>query len=490
MRKCHIAMTATRTASRPLTRDPPSCWRGCVARRIHVDYLVIGAGASGIAFTDALTEHADVRVGLVDRRHGPGGHWLDAYPFVRLHQASQFYGVASTLLGGGRVQQRGPEQGLHERATASEICSYYERIMSERMLASGRIELFANCEYLGERRFRSNVSGETLEVPKACRVVDARYLSPSIPASTPPPFAVEDGANVVAVNDLARLREAPSQYVVVGAGKTATDAIVWLLGRNVDPNAIVWIRPRDPWMLNRSVVQPNPSVFLGMAADTMEAATASTSLDDLFLRLEDAGIMLRVDRTFTPTMARTPTLAAWELDLLRTIENVVRLGHLRSVRPGTMRLDDGEVAIARDALVVHCAADGLRVVPSIPIWGPGTVTLQPIRTGFPCFGAALAGYVEATRKDDGEKNRLCPSSPYSSTRAEWARMQVAGTKAAQAFGAERDIAEWANRVPLNPARIPSDDTSTPALDDARDRLKRFTAAALSRLTDLAASSAR
>jgi hypothetical protein len=459
-----------------------------VTRTVPVDYLVIGAGASGIAFTDALIDHADVRVAIVDRRHGLGGHWLDAYPFVRLHQASQFYGAASTLLGGGRIQARGPEEGLQERATAPEVCSYYERLASERLLASGRVELFASCEYLGERRFRSNVSGQTYEVPATCRVVDAHYLSPAIPANTPPPFAVEDGARVIAVNELVRLREAPSQYVVAGAGKTATDAIVWLLGRGVDPNAIVWVRPRDPWMLNRAVVQPEPTVFLGMAADTMEASSAATSLDDLFLRLEEAGVVLRVDRTFTPTMARTPTLAMWELELLRTIENVVRLGHIRSVRPGTMRLDDGEVAIARDAAIVHCAADGLRVLPSVPIWGPGTMTLQPIRTGFPCFGAALAGYVEATRKHDDEKNRVCPSSPFSSTRAEWARMQVAGARAARAFASEPDIVDWASRTSLNPARTPAGYAPSPALDRARERLSKFTAPALSRLAELASAS--
>ena len=76
---------------------------------------MVGAGASGMAFTDALTSHADVRVALVDRRPGPGGDWLDAYPFVRLHQASSFYGVASTVLGSGTTQSEGPEAGLHVR---------------------------------------------------------------------------------------------------------------------------------------------------------------------------------------------------------------------------------------------------------------------------------------------------------------------------------------------------------------------------------------
>src|SRR6185312_15618114 len=104
------------------------------------------------------------------------------------------------------------------------------------------------------------------DVPSACRIVDARYLAPDIPEETPPPFEVADGARVIPVNDLARLTDAPSQYVVVGSGKTATDACIWLLGRGVDPDAICWVRPRDPWMLNRAVIQPDPSIYLGMVA--------------------------------------------------------------------------------------------------------------------------------------------------------------------------------------------------------------------------------
>src|SRR3712207_6271820 len=144
----------------------------------------------GMAFTDALVDHADVRVAVVDRRHSPGGHWLDAYPFVRLHQASAFYGVASTLLGGGRVQQRGPEAGLHERATMSEICAYYGRVMHERMVPSGKVSFLPNASFLPEGAVVSHISGRRVEVPESCRIVDARYLAPEIPADTPPPWRV------------------------------------------------------------------------------------------------------------------------------------------------------------------------------------------------------------------------------------------------------------------------------------------------------------
>jgi len=457
-----------------------------VTSTLQVDYLVVGAGAMGMAFTDALIEHADVRVALVDRRHGVGGHWLDAYPFVRLHQASAFYGVASTLLGGGRVQSRGPEAGLHERATVAEICSYYGQVLSDRMLASGKVEHLPSSDYV-DGQVVSRVSGRRFAVPGTCRVVDARYLAPDIPSCTPAPFQVDDGARVLPVNDLVRLEEPASQYVVVGSGKTATDAVVWLLANGVDPDAVCWVRPRDPWMLNRAVVQPDPAVFLGMVADTMQAAAASSTLDELFLRLEDAGIMLRVDRAVSPTMAKAPTLATWELDELRAIGNVVRLGHLQRAEVGRLHFKEGSVEVAKDAVVVHCAASGLQYPPQVPVWGPGTMTLQAIRTGFPCFGAALAGYVEATRQDDAEKNRLCPPTPYGNSMAEWARMNVLGAKATAAFGAEPDIKAWASTVPLNPARIPPDHPGSPALDDALGRLQEHTAPGVARMAELSAT---
>ena len=150
-----------------------------MVRRVDADYLVVGAGATGMAFTDALIDHADVRVALVERRHAVGGHWLGAYPFVRLHQSSTFYGVASTVLGGGRVQKAGPEAGLHERAGQPTICGYYADLLTDRMLGSGRVEFFAGCDYLGERTFVSRVSGQRYEVSDRCRVVDARYLERS-----------------------------------------------------------------------------------------------------------------------------------------------------------------------------------------------------------------------------------------------------------------------------------------------------------------------
>ncbi|HTN78854.1 MAG TPA: NAD(P)/FAD-dependent oxidoreductase [Acidimicrobiales bacterium] len=457
-------------------------------RTAETDYLVVGAGAMGMAFTDALIDHADVHVTLVDRRHTASGHWQDAYPFVQLHQASLFYGVASTVLGTGAIQQQGPEAGLHERAHQPEIEAYYGDVLRRRFVGSGRVTFLGGCEHRTEGSAHvvtSRVSGESTEVRVRRRVVDAHYLSPKIPATTPPPFGVADDAHVVAINDLARLETAATDYVIVGSGKTATDGIVWLVRNGVEPERIVWVRPRDPWMLNRAVVQPDPVVAFGLVADTMEAAAEAETLDDLFLRLEAAGVMLRVDREATPTMARTPTLGAWELDLLRTIERVVRLGHIRHVTAREITFAEGSIALAPGALVVHCAAEGLPSPPPMPIWQPELICLQTARAGFPCFNAALLGYVEATRDDDRERNRLCPPNVYSNDRASWARMQLLGAQAARTFGAEGDIVEWANRCALNPARLDASLRDDPAVRAASARAAKHMEEGLAGLATLA-----
>ncbi|HEY4633836.1 MAG TPA: FAD/NAD(P)-binding protein [Candidatus Limnocylindrales bacterium] len=462
-------------------------------RSSETDYLVVGAGAMGMAFTDALIDHADVHVTLVDRRHGAGGHWHDAYPFVQLHQASLFYGVASTVLGSGAVQQEGPESGLQERARRSQIQSYYDDVLHRRFVGSGRVTFLGGHEYHTDgitHLATSRVSGETTRVDVRRRVVDATYLAPTIPATTPPPFGVADDVQVVAVNELASLAEAPSSYVVVGSGKTATDGIIWLLANGVLPDQIVWVRPREPWMLNRAMVQPDPVVALQLAADTMSAAAEAASLDDLFLRLEAAGVMFRIDTDLVPTMAKTPTLGAWELDLLRTIENVIRLGHIKYVAAGEIVLDDGVVALAPGSLVVHCAASGLRYPPMVPLWSPDMIRLQTIRAGFPCFNAALAGFVEATRDDDRERNRLCPPNTLPDHPANWAEMQVRGTLASRAYGAEPDIAAWANGCALNPARILPSQRDEPEVQVAAARLGDVAEPGLARLADLAQSDER
>src|SRR5262245_57270041 len=120
---------------------------------LETDYLIVGCGAAGMAFADALIAGGDADVIMVDRRHAPGGHWNDAYPFVRLHQPSAYYGVNSLPLGQDAIDLHGPNEGFYEQASAPEICAYFDRVMQRHLLTSGRVRYFPMCDFVGGHRF-------------------------------------------------------------------------------------------------------------------------------------------------------------------------------------------------------------------------------------------------------------------------------------------------------------------------------------------------
>ena len=169
---------------------------------IEADYLVVGAGAMGMAFIDTLVSETEARVVVVDRNHAPGGHWTMAYPFVRLHQPSAFYGVNSLRLGGDTIDQGGWNDGLYELATAGEICAYYHHIMRRQLIPTGRVSYFPMSEYRGDGRFRT-LADDDYTVRVARRVVDATYMHVSVPTMRPAPYPVAAGVDCVPPNDLA-----------------------------------------------------------------------------------------------------------------------------------------------------------------------------------------------------------------------------------------------------------------------------------------------
>jgi hypothetical protein len=453
---------------------------------LETDYLVIGCGAAGMAFADVLVTESDADVVMVDRRHAPGGHWNDAYPFVRLHQPSAYYGVNSMPLGSEAIDRHGSNRGFYERAGAAEICAYYDRVMQQRLLPSGRVRHFPMCEYRGPHRIVSRASGEEFEIKVRRKVVDGRYLEPSVPATSGPPFEIAPGARCVPVNDLVRLVEHADGYVIIGAGKTAIDACLWLLEVGVPPEVIRWIKPREAWLLNRAFAQGGELVgamFDGFSLQ-VEAAAGATSLDDLFARLEAAGQVFRVDERVTPTMYRSPTASAFEIEQLRRISGVVRLGRVRRIERDAVVLDEGTIPTSLRHLHVHCAAPGLNPAPSVPIFTPDRITLQPIRTGLIPFNAALAGFVEAIHPDIEAQNRLCPPNRLPEVPLDWVRGMLTGMKAANRWSKDAAVSEWLERSRLNPVRGLLQRADEPLVQRAMTRFVLNVRPAIERLQQL------
>jgi hypothetical protein len=439
-----------------------------------------------MAFVDTMVDETDAEIVMVDRRHAPGGHWLGAYPFVRLHQPSRYYGVNSTPLGSETRQTSGPEAGAYERASAPEICAYYDRVMRERLIPSGQVRFFPQCDHVGEGRVVSRLTGESFDVSVRRRIVDARYLRPAIPAEYPPPFQLEPEVECVTPGELTRLTGHPDGYVVVGAGKTALDTCVWLLENGVDPEAIRWIKPRETWLLNRDYAQPGELVgdIMEGIARQMEAAAAATSAEDLFDRLEGAAQLSRVDPSVRPTMFKGATIGDWEIELLRRIQSVHRLGHIRRIERDRIVLHEGTVPISRGQLHVHCAAPGVPQRPALPIFDGDRITLQGIRLGLPVFAGAMIAFVEAHRDEDAERNRLCPPNPYPDSDLDWPRATLTAMNADYAWSKEPDIVAWLDRSRLNPTSGLAARAGEPAIQESMQRFVENVRPGLARLAEL------
>ena len=424
-------------------------------REIETDYLVVGAGAAGMAFVDSLIEERDCDVLLVDRRDRPGGHWNDAYPFVRLHSPSTSYGVNSRVLGSNRIDETGPNAGFYELATGAEICQYYERVLAERLLGSGQVRFLGMSDYRGRgpdgHTIVSTVSGRTTTVHVRRRLVDATYLEASVPATHVRSFDVDAEVRCIPVGDLARVAEPAAGYTILGAGKTAMDACCWLLDRGVDPDRIRWIRPRDAWLMDRATIQPLTMLPALMESFSLgqEAAAHAESVADLFRRLEACGQLVRLDLTIEPTMFRGAITSAAERDSLRQIERVARQGHVRRIARGEIALDEGTIPTDARELHVDCTADGLTIRTPRPMFERDRITLQSATGGLVPFNSALVAYVEATRDDDAEKNRLCPPNPNPTWATDWIPMMRTASQARAAWFEQPDVMAWLERARLN-----------------------------------------
>ena len=96
--------------------------------------------------------------------------------------------------------------------------------------------------------------------------------------------------------------------------------------------------------------------------------------------------------------------------------------------------------------------------------------------------ALLAGYVEATRMDDAEKNRLCPPNRLPNVPLDWLRGTLIATNADYVWSKEADIANWLDRSRLNPSCGLRAKRDEPAV---RAAMSRFAASARPGLTQLA-----
>ena len=445
---------------------------------IETDYLVVGAGAAGMAFTDELIANADSDVVIVDKRHRPGGHWNDGYGFLRLHQPSAYYGVNSRNLGNDRIDESGPNAGFYERASGAEVCDYFGRVLDEQMLPSGKVRFYGMSEYIGGGdggyRVVSRLTGETVTVRVRERLVDATYLQTTLPIHHTPSYSIDPGARSVPPHALPSLADPGSGFTIIGAGKTAMDTCCWLIDQGVDPDTIRWIRPRDAWTAERASIQPLRLVgaFVEWVAAQNETCAQAESLDELFPALEERGVFHRLDPGVEPVFNRGAILCEAERVMLREVGNVVRLGKVNHIGADRIDLDQETIPNEAGHLVVDCTAAGLASPPDRRVYDPDRITIQWIQAGIAPFSAALIGFVEASREDDTDKNRLCTARGFS-RRADVANYAAGWLNTQRGFlswMAEPDLADWLSTCRLSPFGNAGPYLGDPATQEAFGRM--------------------
>ena len=453
---------------------------------IHADYLIVGAGATGMAFADSLITESNATIVMVDKHDAPGGHWNEAYPFLRLHGPSAFYGVNSQALGSEAVERSGYNAGFRERASAAEIRDYYDQLMRKQFLPTGRLQYFPMSEYRGDGKFVSLVSGAEYQV-HARKTVDATFAATEVPLTHTRKYDVDPAIACIPPNGLPAIAHDYASYVIIGSGKTGMDACVWLLDRNVPPERIRWIMPRDSWLLDRAQTQPGNEFLqkrVGSIALQMELVCKAESIAHLFKLLHEAGALLRLDDTVVPSAYRCAIVSRSEFDALRQVKDVVRLGHVRRIDARRIVLDHGSVPTSSDALHIDCTATGIQQwQPPRRVFDGDLITLQMIRTCQPCFSAALIGHVEVAYADAAEKNRFCTPIPSPSRDVDWLRLQLINLANQQAWSRDPALRTWIAACRLdfnraNPYTLTADDQAT------MRRLRDSLAPAAARLKEL------
>jgi|AntAceMinimDraft_5_1070358.scaffolds.fasta_scaffold05857_4 hypothetical protein len=430
---------------------------------IETDYLIVGTGALSMSFADSLLDHSDAHITFIDQHPRPGGHWNVAYPFVTLHQPSATYGLNSMDLDDGRIDTVGLNKGLYALATGTQVLGYFERAMNERFLPSGRVSYHSMSRYEGNEggthRFTSNMSGKETRVNVRRKLVDGSAFTASVPATHKRKFTVAEDVRVTTPGELPNTwlsgAKAADHYVVIGAGKTAMDVGVWLLNMGVDASAISWVRPRETWMINRASTQPGAQFAgntVGWQLEQMRCAATATSGDDIFVHLEEHGHMLRLEPDSLPTKFHFPTISQGEVDLLRRIDRVLKIGRISRIEPGTLHGADSAADVPENALFIDCTATAAPRTAVSPIWNGDTITPQLLQVPLVSLSASVAGFIEATFETDEEKNALAVPAHMTDTPAHYPQALLANAINRMLWSQNAAVAAFLKTARLDPAQ--------------------------------------
>ena len=199
-----------------------------------------------------------------------------------------------------------------------------------------------------------------------------------------------------------KVTQPPAGYVVIGGGKTGIDAILWLLEKDVNPDDIQWVMPRDAWLIDRKNTQPSEEFF----ADAIE---------------DQASQM--------------------EIEALRKVKNMVRLGRVTSIENNQIVLEQGTIPTSTEHLHIDCSASALTNLTIKPIFDGDVITPQTVRSYQPVFSAAFIAHIELAYPEQA-KNKICNVVRLPNTLIDWLRLTAAFMMNQYIWSQDENLRKW------------------------------------------------
>ncbi|MFT5269322.1 MAG: hypothetical protein ACI88C_002766, partial [Acidimicrobiales bacterium] len=138
-----------------------------------------------------------------------------------------------------------------------------------------------------------------------------------------------------------------------------------------------------------------------------------------------------------------------EIEALRSITDVVRMGRVTRIDWSEIVMEQGSIATSPGTVHVDCTADGLERRPVRPVFDGDLITLQAVRTCQQVFSAAFIGHIEAAYDDEDLKNELATVVPHPNTDIDWLRVTLANGMNSARWRQDEDLTAWLSAARLD-----------------------------------------
>ena len=409
-----------------------------------VDYLILGANIYSLVFANAVLETCDAHVALIDPRGEPGGHWHQVPDFSRLPPPYSAFGLPSFS-----IQDWQPERNHIDRGGVLAYCAH---VLTQRLLPSGRVHYFPRCDYRGGGKIVSIDTGEVRKITVKRRIITTEH-APNLDAGPHIPcFSCTNAINLLHPRDLSsdpafQARQYDT-YCILGAGRTGIEAALYLLGQNISPDQIRWVKSREKWVLSTPKERPSLVHFDHLVTRTLDSLRLMSqvhSVQDLCRGLEGPGVLLRTSSDQEPQGFSPQLLSSEEAAKLRTIRGVIRKGHVHAISEIGMVLDQGAVPMPPRTLYIDGTGSAVASSKPPPIFQGSMIHLTDVRLCQPSFSAAVIGAIELLDISDKDKNEL--SAPLYSS--ELTTLFLISILNHHAWFHHEAVREWLESCPLD-----------------------------------------